>query len=467
MDHFPIFLALQDCSGLVVGAKSAAAGKVRPLIAAGARVTVVAPEIGEEIARLAGDRELEVVARGFETGDVAARSVVFSATGIGEVDERVAGAARAGGVPVNVVDRPDLCTFIMPAIVDRGPVVVAVSSGGAAPVLARRIRAAIEGQLPAGLGRLARFAGAFRDAVRGNISGATARRRFWERFFVGPAAEAVLAGDEHRAREAMLKLVNRPDPDRHSAGAVYIVGAGPGDPDLLTFRALRLMQQADVVVYDRLIGPRILDYVRRDAERVPVGKSKGNHTLPQEEINALIAHHAEAGRRVVRLKGGDPFVFGRGGEEVEYVRNRGIQVQTVPGITATAGCAAAAGIPLTHRDHAGAVTFVSGHSKTGDPDLDWAALARPGQTLAIYMGTSTAGTVSQRLIEHGIDPATPAAIIENGTRPDQRVVVGSLAELGNMVADMAVCGPALIIIGEVVGLAKTTSRAEPTRAVAV
>ena len=455
MQHFPAFLDLRGRSALVVGGGAAAAHKAGLLLKAGAAVTVAAPRVGPELAALAEDGAVRLTRRGFVGGDVAGRAVVVAATGRADVDERVAAAARAAGVPVNVVDRPDLSSFIMPAIVDRDGIVVAVSSGGAAPVLARRVRAAVEAALPARLGRLARFAGGFRGAVKARIADAAGRRRFWERFFDGPLAEAVLAGDEGRAREGMLKLVNGRAAARAPTGAVDLIGAGPGDPDLLTLRALRLIQQADVVVYDRLVGPGILDHARRDAERICVGKAKGDHSLPQDGINALLVRLARAGKRVARLKGGDPFVFGRGGEELDHLRRAGIEVAVVPGITAALGCAAAVGMALTHRDHASAVTFVSGHAADsgGVPDLDWSALAGPRRTLVVYMGVSAAGAIAGRLVAQGLDPATPAAIVENGTRPEQKVAVGTVAGLGDMVRDHSIVGPAVIVVGDVARLA--------------
>jgi uroporphyrin-III C-methyltransferase/precorrin-2 dehydrogenase/sirohydrochlorin ferrochelatase len=370
-------------------------------------------------------------------------------------------------MPVNVVDRPDLSSFIMPAIVERDPVVIGISTGGAAPLLARRIRATIEALLPARLGRLVRFAESFRGSVQATIPDARARLRFWERFFEGPLAGAVLAGDESTAREQMLSLVNRPQAAPRPAGVVHIVGAGPGDPDLLTLRALRLMQQADVVVYDKLVGPEILDYARRDAERIYVGKSKGNHARTQDQINELLVVHARTGKRVLRLKGGDPFIFGRGGEEREHLRRAGVRVEVVPGITAATGCAAATGIPLTHRDHAAAATFVTGHGRNGEPDLDWAALARIRHTLVIYMGVSTAGRTAARLIEHGMAPDTPVAVVENGTLESQKTAIGTLAHLGALVAEHGIAGPAIIVVGEVVREADAAALTERLHALAV
>ncbi|MFQ5775005.1 MAG: siroheme synthase CysG [Kiloniellaceae bacterium] len=466
MQYFPAFLDLNGKPCLVAGGGEIAARKVRLLRKAGAAVTVVAPRIGSEIAELAESGAVRVVRRGFVAGDARGRAVVFAATGLAEVDERVAEAARDAGVPVNVVDRADLCGFVTPAIVERDPVVVAISSGGAAPVLARRLRARIEMLLPARLGRLARFAEGFRAAVKATRPEPSARRRFWEAFFDGPVAAEVLAGREGPAREKMLALVNR-RAAQAARGIVHIVGAGPGDPDLLTLRALRLMQQADVVVYDKLVGPEILDYCRRDAGRVYVGKSKGRHARTLDEINALLLDLARAGKRVLRLKGGDPFVFGRGGEERAFLRRHGVPVEVVPGITAATGCAAATGIPLTHRDHAAAVTLVTGHGKGGEPDLDWAALARLRQTLVIYMGVATAARTAERLIAHGLARSTPVSVIENGTRAAQKTVIGALGELSQLIRDHAVEGPALIVIGEVVRQADAAALSARVRAVAV
>ena len=449
MRYFPAFHDLSTRPSLLVGGGEMAARKLRLLLKAGAQVTVVAPAAGPEIAGLAERGEVSWQARPFQANDVTGCGLVISATGQPAVDEAVAAAAQAAGLPVNVVDRPELSSFITPAIIDRDPLVIGISSGGDAPILARQIRARLETLLPANLGRLARFAGAFRGAVTAQIQDGTRRRRFWERFFSGPVAEQVLAGDETGAREAMLGLINGRDAQRQESGSVAIVGAGPGDPDLMTFKALRRLQEADVVLYDKLVGPEIIDYARRDAERIYVGKTKANHSKTQDEINALMAEHALAGRRVVRLKGGDPFIFGRGGEEQDYLQARGVAVEVVPGVTAAAGCAAAAGIPLTLRGTALAVTFLTGHAKDGEPDLDWASLASGKQTLAVYMGVSTAGTVAERLIAHGLPAGTPVAVIENGTRPEQRVVTARLDELAQRLRHSGVTGPALIIIGEV------------------
>ncbi len=401
MQYFPLFLSLQARPVVVVGGGEPAARKIRLLRKADALVTVVAFDVVAEIDALVNDGTVAWVRRGFVAGDLRDKVLAIAATGREAVDARVGEAAQDAGIPVNVVDRADLSTFVTPAVVDRDPVVVAIGSGGAAPVLARRLRAAIERLLPQRLGALARFAESFRTAVKATTTSDTERRRFWESFFDGPVAARVLDGDIAGAREQMLSLINRPQSDSGDAGSVHIVGAGPGDPELLTLKALRLLENADVVIYDKLVGAGILDLVRRDAERIFVGKSKSRHTKTQAEINDSILAHARAGRRVVRLKGGDPFVFGRGGEEVAYLHRHGVTAEVVPGITAASGCAAATGIPLTHRDHAQAVTLLTGHVKDGASDLDWSTLAGRGRTLVIYMGVSAAARIAARLIEWG------------------------------------------------------------------
>ena len=450
MDYLPIFLSLTGRRALVVGSGAAAARKARLLITAEADVTVVAPALEREMIDLAADGGVAHVARAFEAADVDGHAVVFAASKDEAGDRAVSRAARAAAIPVNVVDRPELSDFIMPAIVDRSPIVIGISSGGTAPVLARSIRADIERRLPAGLGRLARLAGRFREAVKANIPEPAARRRFWERLFADPVVGRIVDGDEAAARERMLTIVNRPGEAAAPVGSVALVGAGPGDPDLLTVKAHRLLQAADVIVYDRLVGDGVLERARRDATRICVGKAKGAHSWTQYEINAELVRQAGAGRLVVRLKGGDPFVFGRGGEELTALRRAGVPVEVVPGITAATACAASAGIPLTHRGVAAAVTFVTGHGKDGEPDCDWRALATGKQTLVVYMGVSVAGTIAARLLAHGLAPTTPVAIIENGTRSDERRVFGTVATLAATVRDNGVKGPAVIIIGDVV-----------------
>jgi uroporphyrin-III C-methyltransferase/precorrin-2 dehydrogenase/sirohydrochlorin ferrochelatase len=437
MRHFPAFFDISGRPVVVIGDTRAARQRMQLAMAAGAHVRVATVPTDADLSRAA---------------------LVFVATGDIETDRAAARLARMANVPVNVIDRPELCDFVVPAIVDRDDVVIGIGTGGTSPILARWIRGRIEAALPNGLGALASLLSGFRDSVRAVISGAAARRRFWEQVMSGPIAARALSGDERGARTALLNRLNRPDATSMH-GAVSLVGAGPGDPGLLTLRALQAMQAADVILHDELVADEILAMARREAEVICVGKQKARHSHSQDEINALMLKHALAGRNVVRLKGGDPFVFGRGGEERDYLTRHGIKVSVVPGVTAALGCAAAAGIPLTHRDHASAVTFVTGHLKNGLPSADWSALLQARQTLVIYMGLSTAGTVRAELLQAGLAPATPIAIVARGTRPDQRVQVGTLDGLTRLAAGETGVGPALIIVGDVAALADVAAPA--------
>ena len=454
MDLLPVFQDVKNRPVLVVGGGTAAARKAELVSRAGAAVTVIAPALGEDMARLAAERGIAHRTGDVGPGDVAGCALAFAASDDMALNERVHALAVAAGVPVNVVDRPELCQFIMPAILDRDGVVVAVSSGGDAPLLTRMMKARFETLVPAAYGRLARFGGAWRDRVKAAIADGDLRRRFWERIFEGTVAELVFAGRESEAAHAMeAELEDAAGlAARGPVGEVWLVGAGPGDPDLLTFRALRLMQQAEIVLYDRLIGTEILNLVRRDAERIYVGKAPKDHTVPQEEIGRMLVRLARDGKRVLRLKGGDPFIFGRGGEEIEALAAEGIPFQVVPGITAASGCAAYAGIPLTHRDHAQACVFVTGHGKHDKLGLDWEALIRPGQTIVIYMGLAMLPELVREYCAHGGRPDMPAAIVEKGTQPEQRVVAGPIRDLPALAETAALGPPSLIIIGSVVTL---------------
>lgn len=364
MDYFPIFMKLRGEPCLVVGGGEVALRKVRLLRSAEAAVTVVAPELVAELRAMAGVGEIRHVDGRFSGEQLAGMRLVVAATDDRRVNLAVAEAGRVQGIPVNVVDDPDISSYITPAIVDRSPLVIALSTGGGVPVLARLLRARLESLIPAGYGRLAGFATRFRDRVKARFGDVEARRIFWESVLEGPVADAVMLGNDEAACAEMEKRLA--SADDKPTGAVYLVGAGPGNPDLLTFRALRLMQQADVVLYDKLVAPELLELVRRDAERIYVGKARANHALPQEDINQLMVRLAQEGRRVVRLKGGDPFTFGRGGEEIETLAAHGIPFEVVPGITSASGAAAYAGIPLTHRDYAQSVVFVTGHRKDAE-----------------------------------------------------------------------------------------------------
>jgi len=453
MEFFPLFLRLLGRPVLLVGGGEVAARKLRLLLRAGADITVVAPSAVDEIMAAAAAGQLRWESRVACADDVhAGQALVVAATDDEAQNAQVAVWANDVHVLVNVVDAPALCTAVTPAIVDRSPLVVAISSGGSAPVYVRRLRARLEQDLPPYLGKLLRWAGSWRVRVREAIPEARMRLRFWEWLFEGPVASQVLAGKTEQADGLVTARLQAPAAEE-SRGEVWLVGAGPGDPDLLTMRAVRRMQQADVVVHDRLIGPRILELVRRDAERIDVGKRKSRHTLPQEDINALLVRLAREGKRVLRLKGGDPFVFGRGGEEIGELMAAGVAFEVIPGITAASGAAAYAGIPLTHRDHAQACVFVTGHPRAdGQLCLPWRSLAAESQTVVVYMGLTLLAQICHELIAAGAPGSRPAALVENATREDQRTVVATLETLPEAVAKAAPEGPGLLIIGGVVGL---------------
>jgi uroporphyrin-III C-methyltransferase/precorrin-2 dehydrogenase/sirohydrochlorin ferrochelatase len=451
MDYFPIFIRLKDQDCLVVGAGEIAARKIELLARAGANITVIASEISHAVLNLQATHNLTLLQKPFTPVDLGKFRLVVSATDNTEINRLVALTANEQNIPVNVVDNPELCSFIFPAIIDRSPIIAAVSSGGAAPVLARLLRAKIETAIPPAYGQLAALADKFRSKVKQHIKQPAQRRIFWENILQGSVAELVFSGNEPEAERQLEQTLLKQD-QTTNPGEVYLVGAGPGAPDLLTFRALRLMQQADVVVYDRLVSPEILDLARRDAEKIYVGKQRQNHALPQESINTLLAELAKSGKRVVRLKGGDPFIFGRGGEEIETLMQQGINFQVVPGITAASGCATYAGIPLTHRDHAQSCTFVTGHLKNNSINLNWTQLAAPNQTIVVYMGLVGLEKICQALIAHGSPKDLPVAIVQQGTTSNQRVITGTLTTLPDKVASQDIKPPTLIIIGTVVTL---------------
>lgn len=448
MDFLPLFHKLQGRVVLVVGGGEVALRKARLLSDAGGQLRVVAPEVRGELTALAGEGRVHL--RGYDSADLQGVALVIAATDDEPLNARISAEAQALGIPVNVVDAPALCSVIFPAIVDRSPLIVAVTSGGDAPVLARLIRAKIETWIPSTYGQLASLAKKFRERVKQLFPDVQQRRVFWEDVFQGQIAESVFAGKLGEGERLLEAKIAGAAP--RALGEVYLVGAGPGDPDLLTFRALRLMQQADVVLYDRLVAPAIIELCRRDAVRIYVGKRRAEHAVPQEEINQLLVDLAKQGKRVLRLKGGDPFIFGRGGEEIEQLAAEGIPFQVVPGITAASGCAAYAGIPLTHRDHAQSVRFVTGHLKDGSTDLPWIDLVAPGQTLVFYMGLVGLPQICQALIDHGRAADTPAALVQQGTTQNQRVFTGTLANLPQLVAEHEVHAPTLVIVGEVVTL---------------
>ncbi|RII78344.1 siroheme synthase CysG [Pseudomonas monteilii] len=450
MDYLPLFHKLQGGRVLVVGGGEIALRKARLLADAGGVLRVVAPDVDGQLAALAREGGGEVLLRGYQAADLVGCRLVIAATDDPGLNAQVSADAQALSLPVNVVDAPALCTVIFPAIVDRSPLVIAVSSGGDAPVLARLIRAKLEAWIPSAYGELAGLAARFRHKVKSLYPDVNQRRGFWETVFQGPIAERQLAGQGAEAERLLQAMVDGAPVQQ--GGEVYLVGAGPGDPDLLTFRALRLMQQADVVLYDRLVAPAIIEMCRRDAERIYVGKRRADHAVPQDQINRLLVDLAQQGKRVLRLKGGDPFIFGRGGEEIEELAEHGIPFQVVPGITAASGCSAYGGIPLTHRDYAQSVRFVTGHLKDGTSNLPWDDLVAPAQTLVFYMGLVGLPTICAELIRHGRAASTPAALVQQGTTRNQRVFTGTLADLPELVARHEVHAPTLVIVGEVVQL---------------
>ncbi len=463
MEQLPVCLNIKGRKVVVTGGGTVAARKVEMALRAGANVLVVADSLGEEFHDLSHRPGFTFREGGLSASDLTGAVLVFAATQRHEDESAARRLTAEHGVLLNVPDRLELCDFSMPSILDRSPLLIAISSAGTSPLLGRLIKQRLEATIPSAFGDLARFLGAIRERMQKRIPDNRARRRFLETVVDGTVSDLVLAGDEPRALEQLER-----EADAFVAGGearlgeVYLVGAGPGDPDLLTFRALRLMQRADVVVYDRLVGSPVLELVRRDAERIYVGKKRSHHEMQQEDISRLLVTLARQGKRVLRLKGGDPFIFGRGGEEIEMLAGEGIPFQIVPGITAASGCSSFAGIPLTHRDHAQACVFVTGHTKTGRVSLDWSALIQPGQTVVIYMGLSVLPTLMREMIEHGADPALPVAIVENGTRPGQKVVTGTLATIAEKAEAEGIKGPALTIVGTVVSLRDKLAWYAPT-----
>lgn len=447
MDYLPLFADLAGRPVLVVGGGDIAARKIELLRRAGARIQIASRELCPELQALLDEQQLEWLATSFEPAQLDKVFLVIAATDDNALNAQVYDEANARHKLVNVVDDQPKCSFIFPSIVDRSPLVVAISSSGTAPVLARMLREKLETLLPSHLGQMAELAGQWRDKVKARFSRMSDRRRYWERIFNGRFASQMATGDVMAAKQTLDSELGDQPPRQ---GEIILVGAGPGDSGLLTLRGLQVMQLADVVLYDHLVSDEVLDLVRRDADRICVGKRASAHLLPQDEINQLMVQLAQKGKRVVRLKGGDPFIFGRGGEELQAAQQAGIPFQVVPGVTAAAGATAYAGIPLTHRDYAQSVLFITGHCRPDGDDIDWPSLARARQTLAIYMGAVKAAHISQQLILHGRAPSTPVAVIGRGTRPDQQVLTGTLEHLETLAASAP--SPALLVIGEVVNL---------------
>ncbi|MBF0657909.1 uroporphyrinogen-III C-methyltransferase [Psychrobacter sp. NG25] len=479
MNTFPLFFKLEDRKVLIVGGGDVALRKADLLSRAGAAITILAPVISDEIQALLNDSKHQLIYENYNNTYMSGARVIIAATDDEALNHQIHADATALNIPVNVVDTPHLCDFIFPAIVDRNPIVIGISSNGKAPVLARLLRARLETLIPQGYGKLAKLAGEFRTEVKSKIPTLTGRRQFWERAFEGKVSELMFAGNEVEATEQLqadldntaaqiasaiespthTTVVDAPVVEHETSldattpvGEVYIVGAGPGDPELLTFKALRLMQQADIVYYDALVSPQVLDLCRRDADKVFVGKKRSNHAVAQLGINELLVNSAKEGRRVVRLKGGDPFIFGRGGEEIESLRAHGVPYQVVPGITAANAAASYAGIPLTHRDHSQSVRFVTGFLKAGAPNSNFKSFLNTDETVVFYMGLHSLPRLTEGLIDAGRADSTPIAIVSNASMPNQQVLTGTLANIVELQEQNQLPTPALLIMGDVVAL---------------
>jgi uroporphyrin-III C-methyltransferase / precorrin-2 dehydrogenase / sirohydrochlorin ferrochelatase len=445
MKYFPLFADLEDAHVLVAGGGEQAAQKVRLLRKTSARITVIAETFTDELRELGERKAIALVWRAFEARDMMGKTLAYAATGDRARDAIVSQAAQARGIPVNVVDAPELSTFITPAIVDRAPVTVAIGTEGAAPLLAREIKTRLESWLPANFGRVAARAQALRARVAGAVSDPRERRRLWERLLQGPFRRAVLNGSDAEANRIFEReLAAAPE---QTPGRVILIGCGPGDPDLLTLKALQRMQEADVLVVDRLVNPKILDYARRDAERILVGKTPGRRSTSQTEINRILLREAMTGKVVARLKGGDPLIFGRAAEEMAALQAAHIPVEVVPGVTAAHACAARVGLPVTLREHVRQFSVVTGATTDGEPELDWAALAREGAAFAIYMGVGNAPDIRRNLLSAAADPQTPIVIVENGTHDSERAFATSLQDLTDCIATHGISGPAVIFAG--------------------
>ena len=451
MDHLPIFINVRQNPCLVIGGGDIALRKINLLIKAQAKVDCLSPLFCEGITNLSQNGDVNFIQKRFESDDIKDYAIIIASTDDSSVNALISKSAKKARIPVNVVDSPELSSFIMPSIVDRSPVIIAVSSAGRAPVLARIIRAKLETVIPSAYGVLAEIAGEYRQKVKDRFSKIKDRRAFWESIFSGVIAEKVFSGRINEAKDDIDKQLKQAS--QMELGEVYLVGAGPGDPDLLTFKALRLIQQADVVLYDRLVSKGVMELVRRDSELIYVGKKGGSQeSTRQIDINDQLVELAKSGKRVCRLKGGDPFIFGRGGEEIESLSEHGIPFQVVPGITAASGCSSYAGIPLTHRDYSQSCRFVTAHLKNGTTNLPWDEFVIDQQTIVFYMALSGANYICQKLMEHGMDKDMPIAIIEKGTMPEQKVYISSLTKLPDLLATEDIHAPTLMIVGEVVKL---------------
>ena len=447
-------MELSKQSVLLIGGGEVAERKLDLLLKANAKITVVSPEFTDYIKELiSSNQNITTIIDDYKKEHMKnSFSFVIAATNNESLNEDIAMQANKQGILVNVVDKPNICDFIFPSILERGPITVAVSTGGSSPVLARMLRTKLETMIPGAYGRLAKIVSENRIPVRKKLINSQSNRIFWEEMLNGKFLELVLSGQDNAAVKYLNEEIDRFDEEKKGEGEVYLVGAGPGDPDLLTFRALRLMQQADIALYDRLVHPSIIDLIRRDAQKIYVGKQRDNHAVRQEEINDLLVKYAKEGKRVLRLKGGDPFIFGRGGEEIDTLVDHNVSFQVVPGITSASGCSAYSGIPLTHRDHAQSCIFVTGHLKKGKLDLNWKKLIQPNQTIVFYMGLVSIDIICEQLVANGLDSKTPCALIQQGTTPNQKVFTSILEDMSELVKKEKPSAPTIFIIGNVVNL---------------
>jgi len=454
MKYFPLNIELNKKPVLLIGGGEVAERKLDLLVKADACLTVVSPSFTDYLLTFEKKENITFIHSEYNSSliDEGKYSFIIAATNDEDLNKQIAKDANARNILVNVVDRPEICDFIFPSILERGPITVSVSTGGASPVLARMLRTKLETLIPGGYGKLAKIVSDNRVLVRKKFKNFKSNRIFWEEVLNSKFVDLVLSGQEKNALDYLETMINNFDEKKKSQGEVYLVGAGPGDPDLLTFRALRLMQQADIVLYDRLVHPDIIELVRRDAQKIYVGKERDHHVVRQTEINQLLVKFAKEGNRVLRLKGGDPFIFGRGGEEIERLVDENVSFQVVPGITSASGCSAYSGIPLTHRDYAQSCIFVTGHLKDGELVLNWKKLIQPNQTIVFYMGLVSIKIICEKLIEHGLDEDTLSAVVQQGTTQNQRVFTASVKDMPNLVKKEKPIPPTIFIIGNVVTL---------------
>tara|TARA_Y100000766_G_scaffold99143_1_gene84496 strand:- start:1145 stop:2560 length:1416 start_codon:yes stop_codon:yes gene_type:complete len=452
MSYLPLFIDVTGKKCLVVGGGKVASRKLIPILSTNMIVTLISPDIIDEIHQASNEhKNLKIIKRRFNSEDIEDQFLIVAATNDTKINKEIAKISKEKNILINMAEDSISGNTLIPSVVDRDPIKIAVSSGAASPILTRLVKTKLETVIPYSFSKLAEFMMEYRSTVKKTFSKISERRNFWEIFLDGPISEMVLSGHVDKAKKALEKSLAE-KVMLEKTGEVYLVGAGPGDPELLSFKALRLMQKADIVIYDRLVSRPIMNLIRQDAEKIYVGKQRADHTMPQENINHLLARLALEGKKVLRLKGGDPFIFGRGGEEIESLIKDDIPFQIVPGITAASGCASYAGIPLTHRDYSQACIFVTGHLRDGTVNLNWKMLAHEKQTLIFYMGMHGSKIICEELVKHGLKKQTPAALIVKGTTEDQEVIIGDLESMPEIILKNKIIPPTLLIIGDVVKL---------------